>query len=383
MVTWVAGACAAGAAAVAVAELAARLIIRKRGRYFVNLPSTKTVLDLEPSVSEHLEPRVRIEINSRGERGCELVSDPSETLCVAVVGGSASYCYLTDQPSSWPEKMATYLRERNVGALMGRSCIHVGNLSQSELTSAGAKLIVDHILTKRAALDAVIVVIGMSDMARWLRYGAPERLPTQTADEVFAVHPEGPFSWRPKSTALAEAARRGRERWRCWRTPTTYRKNVGNSVLASRLRRRNALKVIHDVPDPMPMLTEYRRNLSAIIQTLLARNVVVLVLGQPLFGSSGRSEFELSHVWNGGVGDPRTEPITTYYSEGVLDELSRQVNAAAEEVASDLGVAYLDLEPYVPDDLAHYYDQLHFTPAGADAVARAAAEALAKALSGR
>ena len=383
MVTWVAGACAAGVAVVAAAELAARLIIRKRGRYLVNLPSTRTVLDLEPAVSAHLEPRVRIEVNALGERGDELGDDLSDTLRVTVVGGSAAYCYLVDQPSSWPQKMGRYLLEMGAAEARGRSRVHVGNLSQAELSTAGARMIVDKVVAKYTPLDAVVLMIGISDMLRWLRYGAPEHLPLQTAADVFAVHPEGPFSWRPKSTALAEAARRGRERWRRWRTPVVHRQKVGTSVMNSRLRKRNATTVIREVPDSAGMLAEFRENLAGIIEALRAKGVVVVVLGQPHYDSTGCTDEVFSQFWNGGVGDPAKGPVTTFYSDGVLDELSKQVNETARAVAAGTGVPYVHLDAIVPSDLRHYYDQFHFTPAGADAVARAAAAALTKELSGR
>jgi lysophospholipase L1-like esterase len=370
-------------AAVAAAELAARLIIRKQGRYLVNTPGTRTVLDLEPAVSPHLEPRVRIEMNSLGERGDEVGGDLSDTLRVIVVGGSATFCYLVDQPSAWPQKTGTYLQQMGAAGARGRSRVHVGNLSQAELSAAGARMIVEKVVAKYASLDAVLLMIGLSDMLRWLRYGAPEHPPTQTAADVFAIHPEGPFAWRPKATALAEAARRGRKRWQRWRTPVVYRQQVGTSVMHSRLRKRNAKRIIREVPDATSMLTEFRENLAGIIGALRARGVVVVVLGQPHYDSTGCTDEVSSQFWNGGIGDPAKGPVTTFYSDGVLDELSKQVNETARAVAAGMGVPYVHLDAIVPSDLRHYYDQFHFTAAGADVVARAAAVALTKELSGR
>jgi lysophospholipase L1-like esterase len=110
---------------------------------------------------------------------------------------------------------------------------------------------------------------------------------------------------------------------------------------------------------------------------------VVVVLGQPHYDSTGCTDEVSSQFWNGGIGDPAKGPVTTFYSDGVLDELSKQVNETARAVAAGTGVPYVHLDAIVPSDLRHYYDQFHFTPAGADAVARAAAAALTKELSGR
>jgi hypothetical protein len=194
---------------------------------------------------------------------------------------------------------------------------------------------------------------------------------------VFAVHPEGPFSWKPKSTALAEAARRGRERWRRWRTPVVYRQKVGTSVMNSRQRKQQAKTLITEAPDAAWVLAEFGKQLAGIVETLRSKGAIVVVLGQPHYDSTGCTAEISSQFWNGGIGDPAKEPITVYYSDGVLDELSRQVNETARAVAGRLGVPYVHLDAIVPSDLRHYYDQFHFTAAGSDAVARAAAEALA------
>jgi lysophospholipase L1-like esterase len=150
----------------------------------------------------------------------------------------------------------------------------------------------------------------------------------------------------------------------------------------SRLRKRNATTVIREAPLATGMLAEFRENLAGIVEALRARGVVVVVLGQPHYDSTGCTEEVSSQFWNGGIGDPAKGPVTAFYSDGVLDELSRQVNEAARTVAAGLGVPYVHLDAIVPSDLRHYYDQFHFTAAGSDAVARAAAEVLAKALSG-
>jgi lysophospholipase L1-like esterase len=382
MVMWLTGVAAAFVAAVVVAEFSARWAIRRGGRYLVNLPGTRSVLDLEPAVSPHLESPVRIEMNALGERGSELPDGAGGTLRVAVVGGSAAYCYLVDQPASWPQRMGVCLEQMGVPANLGRSRVHVGNLSEAELSSGGARLIVDRVLARCAGLDAVVLMIGISDVLRWLRYGAPDRLPAQTAADVFALQPEGPYSWRPRASALAEIGRRLRHRWTLWRQPVVHRRKVGTSVINSRARKRNAARVITDVPDPAGVLAEYRANLAGIVETLVAKHVAVVVLGQPHYDSTGCSDHVASQFWNGGVGDPSEAPVTVFYSNGVLDELSRRVTVVTREVAQQLGVSYVHLDAIVPSDLKYYYDQFHFTPAGSDIVARAAAEALGRALAG-
>ncbi len=377
MTVWLA-AVAGAVAVVVVAEFAARAGLRLRGRYLVNVPHQKRWLQLDPGLSPHMEPSIRYETNSAGERGDEGPADPERTVRIAVVGGSATQCFFVDQPATWPERIAAVLRERGVPDAMGASGLHVGNLGQSELTSHGARLIVRHTLSRYPRLDAVILMFGISDMLRWLRLGTPPTVPESTYTDVFYVHPEGPFSWSPRALAVTELGRRIRTRWEQWRTPIVRRSNVGASVVQSRARRQRATTIIDEAPDPTPMLREYRRNLAAVIRDLTSRGAAVIVTGQPHFDSAQASDDDRKQFWNGAVGDPAAGPVTTYYSERVLDTLAWTVNGTARDVAQDLGVPYVDLDAVVPCGPEYYYDQFHLTPAGADLVGRAVADVLVR-----
>ena len=247
---WVLGVCLGVVAALGTAEFCARVFLRARKQYYVHVPGRTTVLGLIPALSSYLEPQVRVVINRDGERGAELVGTAADRLRLVVIGGSAAECQLLDQASSWPERMAVYLRDWGVAPLLGRSTVHVGNLSRSELTSGGARLIVTNLDRLGSDYDVAVLMIGMSDMLRWLRFGAPRHLARQTASDVFAVHPEGPFHWAPRTTALAEVARRIKGRLDRWRLPVHYRRNVGGSVLAMRSMKQNATNIFDDVRIP-------------------------------------------------------------------------------------------------------------------------------------
>jgi lysophospholipase L1-like esterase len=365
---------------VVCAEYATRSIVRLRRRYLVHFPGERMLFEVDPRLSSHMEPRVRYETNADGARGAEPPPSGPGTLRIAVIGGSATECYLLDQPTSWPERMAAHLAAAEASSAAGRRAVHVANLGRSEMTTAAAAMVIEHALARHQAPDVVILMVGISDMLRWLKLGTPEQIPQQTASDIFDIHPEGPFSWRPRSMALAHLARRAMRRWRRWREPVRRRTMVGASIVASRARKQNATTILTEIPDAAPMLAAYRRNLTAVLKTLLSRPCRVIFTGQPHFASGRCTAFEQSHFWNGGVGDPMHGPVSTFYSDGVLDALAEQVNATAQEIAAGLGVAYVDLDPVVPSDLEHYYDQFHFTPAGSDKVARAVADEVARQL---
>jgi hypothetical protein len=81
-------------------------------------------------------------------------------------------------------------------------------------------------------------------------------------------------------------------------------------------------------------------------------------------------------MWNFGQGRPYRGRVTTYYSHRVVWELMRRVDERADAVARELGAESLDLMPLLGRDLETYYDELHHTPKGCEAVGRAVADAI-------
>src|SRR2546425_13275060 len=78
-------------------------------------------------------------------------------------------------------------------------------------------------------------------------------------------------------------------------------------------------------------------------------------------------------IWHGGMGKPWKQTIRVYYTLDVMNRLMRLLDARAATVADKLGVEHLDLRPVLTPSLEHYYDYVHYTPAGAAPVARGGA----------
>src|SRR5205807_1105349 len=100
-------------------------------------------------------------------------------------------------------------------------------------------------------LSAIVILVGASDVLRWLEEGAPDRpsslVPT---GELFRCHPEGPFGWSPNTLALVELARRANRRLR---RPERVHEQAGRWLRSARAMRARAKVVRATVPDPAPM----------------------------------------------------------------------------------------------------------------------------------
>ena len=358
----------------AVAEMSSRWWIRRRSRYSVWPPHSRIEIRMDPDVFPELERRVRFHINADGERGGDVRSDESGLYRVLAVGGSAVECFGIDQPTSWPGSLEHLLNLPDSLRVLGARRVHVGNIGHSGVGSAELELILERVLPRYRRLDAILIMVGASDVYHWLEEGAqPARPPTRVPEfMLFAEHPLQRFGWRPRTWAFGEVVRRLR---RLWLHPPEIKDRAGTWYATARRMRAAAKEVRTQLPDPGIVLAHFEDHFRRLVPMAQAHADRVLVVRQPWFEGDYTSE-ELSHFWQGGVGKAWKEPVSVYYSLDVVNRLLELIDARAARVADALGVQHLDLRPLLTLGLRHYYDHDHHTAAGAAVIARTVAGAL-------
>jgi len=352
------------------AELAARWWMRHRSAYYVFPPGLRLHLRPDPEVFPQLEPSVRFEVNSEGERGDEVPRSSSGTRLyrVLVVGGSQPEGYLLDQHTSWPGALQRLLQTPDHLQRLGACRVHVGSIARSGVGSQALDLILERVLPRYARLQAIIILVGASDILRWVEQGAPPSPPAPArTSEIFMCQPEGPFGWKPNALALVELLLRVRRRWR---RPVEVHERAGRWIGKARAMRACAKEIRNTLPASAPMLDHFEVHFRKLLQKARAHADRVLVVRQPWFDKEYTPE-EAAHMWHGGVGQAWREEVTTYYSCQVLSGLMGLLDARAARVAKELDVEQLDLTPILQRSLETYYDSFHATPAGAKVVAGA------------
>ena len=353
-----------------VAELAARGWLRHRGLYYVFPPGLRLRLRPDPAVFPQFEPLVRFDVNSEGERGDEVprLRSGARLYRALVVGGSQPEGYLLDQDTTWPGGLQRLLQMPEHLQRLGVSRVHVGSIARSGAGSEAVEVILERVLPRYPRLQAIIILVGVSDVFRWLEHGAPPAPPPPVrTSEVFTWHPEGPFGWKPRELALVELLLRMRRRWL---RPVQVQERVGQWVGRARAMRARAKVIRKTMPDPAPMLQHFETHLRQLLRKAAAHADRVLLVRQPWFDKNYSPE-EAAHMWHGGVGQAWREEVTTYYSFEVVSGLMALLDARAARVAAELDVEQLDLMPILERSLNTYYDWLHLSPAGARAVAAA------------
>jgi lysophospholipase L1-like esterase len=361
---------------VAVAtEYVARWWLRYRSAYYVFSPGRRLLLHPHPKVFPELEPSIRFSVNGEGERGDEVPSlRAGETLYrILVVGGSQPEGYLLDQHTCWPGALHRLLETPLNLQKLEASKVHVGSIARSGVGSEALDHILERVLVRYPRLQALIVLVGASDVLRWLEQGAPPSPPTSpSTSEIFMCHPELTFGGKPRSLALTELILRARQRWL---RPVEVHERAGGWVGAARAMRAQAKVIRTAMPDPDAMLSNFDHYFRQVLHRAKAHADRVLVVRQPWFDKHCTAE-EAAHMWHGGMGQVWREQVNTYYSLEVVSSLMALLNDRVALVADELDVEQLDLMPLLEPSLVTYYDGFHATPAGARTVAAAVAAAV-------
>lgn len=374
MIAGLAATAATAVVAMALIELGSRRWLRRHTRYYVWPPGLRLELHQAPTVFPGVESFVRFHVNTDGERGND-VQDRGEGLYrVLLAGGSPVECLALDQTTSWSGVLERLLNAPENLETLGAGQAHVGSIGRGGLSSEHLDLIFRHVIPQYRRLSAIVVMIGGNDVFLWLEDGAPTPLPVSSVGVAgtFSRHPDQRFGWSPKHWGMREVARRLRTRWF---HPVERRADAGAWVARARRMRADAREVRTSVPDPAPMVDRFERHFRRLLQRAQAHADRVLVVRQPWFEKDYSPE-ESACLWHGGLGKAWKQSIDVYYAQDVLNRLMALVDARAAAVSDELGIEHLDLRPVLRPSLDNYYDYVHYTPAGADVVARAVADAL-------
>ncbi len=375
LILWIVGSALAALVLLVAAEVGSRWWIRRHTRYHVWTPGLRLELRQDAGVFPDVEPRVRVEVNADGERGGEVPENETGCFRVLVAGGSAAECLALDQPTSWPGALERMLSAPDSLRRLRARDVHVGNIARSGVASSELDLILERVLPQyRSPLAAIVIMVGASDVLKWLEDGAPESRPAHAGGvaDTFARHPEQGFGWTPGRWAVMEVARRLR---RALLRPVDIRENAGAWVPGARKMRADATDLRSSVPDPTAMLDNFDRHFRRLVARAARHTERVLVARQPWFDKEASPE-ESAFFWHGGVGKAWKQTLSTFYTLEVLGDLMGRLDARAAAIAEEAGVEQLDLRPVLTPSLENYYDYFHCTPAGAAVVARAVAAAL-------
>lgn len=295
---------------------------------------------------------------------------------ILCLGGSTTECLYLDEPETWVHLLGEGLRVRGVrdrdgGIVNGGREVWVGNAGLSGCFSE------HHLGFVREAdlmgqVDCLVLLAGVNDLVVPIRRkneSEAERVMRRQAEAADAARRAEQIAARPWLARLELSRRLSQAISRIWGTNNIMEEDIsGELYFARREKRQRAVKV-DQLPDLSMSREQYRRNLHEIARMCRERQVRLVMLTQPVLWREQTAEEEEHLLWFGWL------PDGTYLTARRLREGMDEFNRVMTEVCSSESIECVDLSP-MSGRVEFFYDDCHFTEAGARDVARRVTAAL-------
>ena len=362
IVAW--GLLEAGAART-VARLSAAAAFHTRG------PNLNQLFQPDPSYITGIEGPSRYTTDEFGIRA-PVTPAPRHTRRVLCVGGSTTECTYLDDYETWPALVMNRINDNR-----DDNQVWIGNVGISGYATR------EHLIFVRTSplldgIDALVFQTGVNDLWRFL---ADENLiidyarfapgQSQTAETAQLPLPRRPIWTRSYVIQLYHDLRRLNAHQNSI-DPATVEGDAGAEYAIRRERRADAEKEA-ELPDLQRGRRRYGMNIRDLVEAAGERGLKVLITTQPVLWAKGLDEEVAARTWFGWLPDGQ------YLTLDALREGINAYNATLRETCAELGVPCVDLSALSgnPD---YFYDDCHFTEAGAEAVADRVAPALTRLL---
>jgi len=309
------------------------------------------VLHPEPALVRGIQGPSHFTTNSLGVRGPEM-PPRNKAYRILCIGGSTTECVYLDDNETWPSLVMQRINQEK-----HPQQVWVGNIGMSGfVTNQHLRFVMHSDLLQD--VDCLVLLVGVNDFARFLGAGVGfDRYEDQWELELHTR----PF-WR-RSSVLELA----RKTLRVWFVPDIAVEDAAGKGTGLRRNRRQQAEVSDELPYLEGDLQKYRERLRTIVSLCRQKGVRPIFLTQPILYSENLSTQARLLVWGGWMPDGK------YLSIEKLRIGLDQYNTALQSVCRELDIECVDLSSMNGRE-EFFYDDAHFTEAGATEVARLASQ---------
>jgi hypothetical protein len=308
----------------------------------------------------------RFTVNELGLRGPSLPPQ-ADVYKIIAVGGSTTQCLVLDDSKEWPHLVMEFLNNpqnrrptwvANAG-VSGHSTVHHLELLKT--------------IPVFKQVDMIILLIGVNDLGATLAYeGASSQAQLEKDAAAFREYlvagardtNSHPYYTRLRLYELVRLAK------------TKVRTTLGHTAVGvpqtdlELWRRRRAEGKIVPLPDLHIGLSEYHERVRRLNQECHVLGVRCLFLTQPTLWRSDLTPADERSLWSGYVGQWNVQArYKGYVGAADLAQAMNVYNETLLDACSVDGLECLDLASAIPRDSRFFYDDEHFTEAGAHLVA--------------
>lgn len=312
--------------------------------------TTNKSYHIKNDIIKSLDPEITVTRNSLGFRGPEPPAEMDKALTVVTVGGSTTQCFFLSDQQTWTARLGGKL-ENSFRPVWVNNAGLDGHSTHGHLV-----LLEDYVVRLRPKV--ALVLVGANDVAR----GSMDEWDAENVRG--GVQFKSPKAFVKSLSAYSEVAALLLNMYRSY---TAYREGLLHQQID--LRGQGYL----DVPEPEQKkyiaenatdayLSGFEGRLKRIVETCRAAGIEPFLITQPLlvgFGTDDVTGLDLARIRAYG---PR-QTGSMYW--GVIEAY----NDVTRRVGRESGVAVIDLARQMPKTSRYFYDFIHYTPEGAEAIA--------------
>ena len=335
-----------------------------RNRYVPSY-STEKIVELKPDlkVLPGVSPKVTFSINQFGFRNTrmETLRKPKGEIRIFAVGGSTTECLYLDDTDAWPEVLHRALSVKAPGV----NVINAGH--SGDTTRDHIAQLAQHIVPFQP--NVVLFLVGINDLRLHME---PDYSPTRRDANSLIPEEKSSFGLLVKSriadvsqiARLAILVQRGRLKEDARGNPV--QDTQGEWVQKAREElQQMPLRAV----DPDGVLKpEFEENLRTLVGITRSAGAEPVFLTQPVIWGAPPGEWE-KLLWVSSHGR---------IPQAQLWAMLEKFNEVTRRVAAELDVPLVDLARTLPKTTEVFYDDDHYTVAGAERVAEQVARAFEK-----
>jgi lysophospholipase L1-like esterase len=345
-------------------------------KYYLRAPGWEIIFNPSPRGTPDINRPAHIVANRLGFRGDMPSAGPP--LMVAI-GGSTTEDIMLNDSDTWVGQLQRIMRERQPKAW-------IGNMGKAGTNAIHHAIAMEKILPDLPHLDRVLVLVGLNDMLFDFRLHRPAEWPeVWHLQQTFMQFPTE-YPGFLERLALYHMVRRTIDGIRRMDDPKlAFVQTVDYGKMTEDYRARRSKVApedfIREPPDMTAALTEYRNRLERIANIAAKNRTSAIFLTQPFIWKAEMNEAELGLIYAGGVGSPADwakNPHNKWFETHALMIMLDAYNSTLLDLCTQRRWRCIDLARQVPKTVDMFYDDFHFSAAGAKAVAEIVARALAE-----
>lgn len=321
---------------------------------------TNKTYHIKNDIIKSLDPEVTVVRNALGFRGANPPADFRDQLTIVTIGGSTTQCFFLNEDQTWTARLGQQL-EKSFRPMWINNAGLDGHSTHGHLV-----LLEDYIVPLRPKV--ALFLVGANDIA----LGSFSEWDSENIRS--GIHFKSFKAFVKSVSAYSEVAALGLN---MYRSLTAYQAGLTHHQVD--LQKQGYLDVSEEAEKAYiarysgQYLKDYEARLRRIIDICRREGIEPVLITQPMVAGFGTDDVT-------GVDLARVKAEGPQQTGKMYWELLEVYNDSTRQVGREKGILVIDLARQLPKTSRYFYDFVHYTPQGAQAIADILYQSLCPAL---